>query len=83
MSARGIALVTGGTGFIGSHLVAELLANGFTVRCVVRPTSNLHWLDGKSIQPVTGDLTSPDGTALRKALEGVSVVCLYEAVELW
>ena len=74
MSARGIALVTGGTGFIGSHLVAELLANGWTVRCVVRPTSNLHWLDGLSIQPVTGDVTSPDGTALKNALDGASVV---------
>jgi len=74
MSTRGTALVTGGSGFIGSHLVGELLANGWSVRCVVRPTSNLHWLDGQSIQPVTDDLAASDGVALKKALEGVSAV---------
>lgn len=73
MTAR-VALVTGGTGFIGSHLVADLLANGWTVRCLVRRSSNLRWLDGQLIQPVTGDLTSPDSSALRTALDDVSVV---------
>lgn len=35
-----IAVVTGSSGFIGSHLVAELLARGATVRALVRPQSN-------------------------------------------
>lgn len=35
-----IAVVTGTSGFIGSHLVAELLARGATVRALVRPKSN-------------------------------------------
>ena len=80
MSDRRIALVTGGTGFIGSHLVAELLANGWNVRCVVRPSSNLQWLDGQSIQPVTSDLAGADNTALKKALEGVSTVFHFAGV---
>ncbi len=80
MSETRTALVTGGTGFIGSHLVAGLLADGWKVRCVVRPSSNLKWLDGMSIQPVTADLADKDGIALKKALEGVSAVFHFAGI---
>ncbi|MBK7106816.1 MAG: NAD(P)-dependent oxidoreductase [Ignavibacteriae bacterium] len=45
-----IAVVTGGTGFVGSHLVDLLLNKNFSVRCIVRKSSNLRWLKGKNVE---------------------------------
>ena len=53
-------LVTGATGFIGSHLVDALLERGCKVHCVVRETSNLQWLDPQRVTLHTGDLHQPD-----------------------
>ena len=39
------AYVTGGTGFIGSHLVERLVDQGYHVTCLIRQTSNLRWLN--------------------------------------
>jgi len=52
------ALVTGATGFVGSHLVDVLLEKGWRVSVVVRRSSNLRWLDGKPIERVD-DAFSP------------------------
>jgi dihydroflavonol-4-reductase len=48
--------VTGGTGFIGAHLVRLLLQQGYTVVALVRPNSNLDNLRGLAVEIVTGDL---------------------------
>jgi len=49
------ALVTGATGFIGSHLVEELIKRGYDVTCLVRKTSNLRWIDGLKVDLIYGD----------------------------
>ncbi len=55
-----LALVTGATGFIGSHLADILLEKGYDVRCLVRKTSSLQWLEGKNVTRVEGSLDKPE-----------------------
>lgn len=50
MKDKQIAVVTGGTGFVGSHLVDLLLNKGFEVRCITRKSSDLKWLQGKDVK---------------------------------
>ena len=49
-------LVTGGHGFVGSHVVEELLKRQFDVYCLVRPTSNLKWIKNLPVTHCTGDV---------------------------
>ena len=66
------ALVTGSTGFIGSHLVEGLAQRGAQVRCLVRRTSDLKWLRGLPIEFVYGDCNDKD--SLKEAVKGVDQV---------
>src|SRR5258706_6818242 len=66
------ALITGGTGFIGSHVVRRVLAEGVDVRCLVRPGSNRANLQGLKVELAEGDLSDP--ASLGKALTGCSML---------
>jgi dihydroflavonol-4-reductase len=60
--------VTGASGFIGSHLVRELLARKHRVKALVRPGSDRHGLAGTGAELVTGDIGDPQ--MLRREMEG-------------
>jgi nucleoside-diphosphate-sugar epimerase len=66
-----MVLVTGGTGFVGRHLLERLSAEGTPARCFLRPTPIPRRLPA-GVETALGDLTS--GGGLEQALEGVDTV---------
>ena len=67
-----LSLVTGATGLLGSHLAEQLCRRGVTVRALVRPTSDIRFLQSLGVECVVGDLTSPE--SCRQAIQGVDRV---------
>src|SRR5262245_45511065 len=65
-------LLTGGTGFVGAHVARALVAEGETVRCLVRPTSRSENLAGLPVHRVAGDIT--DLASVRRAAAGCQVI---------
>jgi dihydroflavonol-4-reductase len=65
-------LVTGGTGFIGTHLVQRLLQTDHHVTCLVRKTSNTSILQRLGVGFVFGDVTEPD--SVNEAVNGQDCV---------
>jgi dihydroflavonol-4-reductase len=65
-------LVTGATGFIGSHVTRVLVARGDDVSVFVRPSSSLDVLDGLSVRILRGDVCNR--ATVRRALRGIERV---------
>jgi len=66
------SLVTGGSGFLGSHLVEALVARGEKVRVLVRPTSKIDHLENLKVELVYGDMNNIQ--SLREAVQNVERV---------
>jgi dihydroflavonol-4-reductase len=71
-------LVTGASGFVGSHIVRLLATQGRNVRVLLRKTSSRAALDGLPIDIIIGDVLDP--ASLRTAMEGCGSV-FYSVVD--
>jgi len=65
-------LVTGATGFVGSHVAEALVRRGDPVRTIARQGSDTRFLESLGVAIIRGDFT--DAAVLPAALEGVDVV---------
>ena len=65
-------LVTGATGFVGSHVAEALVRRGDAVRTIARVGSDTAFLEKLGVAIVRGDLTDP--AAVLQAATGVEVV---------
>jgi len=66
------SFVTGATGFLGSHVARQLLAEGAEVRLLVRPTSRTDNIADLPAERVVGDLRDPK--SLKKGMAGCEFV---------
>lgn len=78
-------LITGGAGFIGSHLARELLRHGYTVRALDNLSPQVHGPEAKrptylenDVELMVGDVRDPE--AVKKALKGVDAVYHFAAL---
>jgi dTDP-L-rhamnose 4-epimerase len=78
-------LITGGAGFVGSHLADELMRHGHTVRALDSLSPQVHG-DGRrrpdyldpDVELMVGDVRDSD--AVRKSLEGIDAVYHFAAM---
>jgi len=76
-----MVLVTGGTGFLGSYIIKQLIEKGYTVRAIRRGNKTPFWIEKEitdKVQWVEGDVL--DVIALQDAMEEVDTVIHSAAV---
>jgi dihydroflavonol-4-reductase len=65
-------LITGASGFLGSHLCERMVKDGHQVRVLCRPTSSLSRLSECNVEKIFGDITNAD--SLQRAVQGCEYV---------
>jgi uncharacterized protein YbjT (DUF2867 family) len=73
-----LILVTGGSGFVGGHVVHELRGRDQMLRCLVRDPRKASKLAAWGCELAPGDMTDP--AALRRAVDGVDAVVHLAAI---
>lgn len=75
-------LVIGASGFLGSHVTRQLVADGCDVRVMLRKTSSTRGIDDLAVERCYGDVF--DDEALRAAMAGCDVIyyCVVDA-RMW
>lgn len=74
-------LVTGGTGFLGSYIIKQLIEAGYHVKAIYRNKKNIFWVDDKILEKVEwieGDVL--DIVSLEEAMQDVDAVIHAAAV---
>src|SRR6478609_1980947 len=78
-------LITGGAGFIGSHLADELLEKGYRVRVLDNLSEQVHGKSGErpdylnpDVELLQGDVR--DAVKVKEALKGIDAVYHYAAM---
>lgn len=77
----GKLFLTGGNGFIGSHLLPLLIENGFSVKCLLRQRSNTKRIDHLEYEQIIGDIR--DIACLNEGIRGCDGVIHLAAIASW
>src|SRR4051812_45269904 len=73
--------VTGGNGFIGSVVVRTLIAEGHTVRCLLRKTSKTDRIDGLAYERAEGDVR--DAASIKAGMAGCDAALHLASLSSW
>jgi dihydroflavonol-4-reductase len=73
--------VTGGNGFIGSRVVRKLYDAGYEIRCLLRPSSKVHRIEGIPHEAHYGDILDVD--SLASGMEGCGAIVHLASISAW